>query len=203
MKKDKRIEVYIIKSATFAIPILNHFRELVHITCMEAEETIKWGFPHFNYKNKMMCSMAAFKQHCAIGFWKASMMKDATNLKNGNDKAMGHYGRITDIKNLPSDKKVIAHIKEAMKLNEDGIKPPSKIKTAATPLTVPGELAAALSKTRQAKVRFDNFSPSNRNEYITWITEAKTIETKNRRISTTLEWLMDGKGRNWKYEKKK
>src|SRR5688572_21170865 len=117
-KKDKAIDAYIAKSAPFAQPILTHIRELVHRACPEVEETMKWSFPHFDYRNEMMCSMAAFKQHCVMGFWKASIMKDPVLVENARSEvAMGHMGKIASIKDLPPDKKVIAYIKEAMGLN--------------------------------------------------------------------------------------
>ena len=123
MSKDKRIDAYIAKSADFAIPILNHIRSLVHKTCPDVEETMKWSFPHFDYLGEMMCSMAAFKQHCSFGFWKATLMKDTELMERAqSEEAMGHMGKIKSLKDLPSDKKMTAYIKEAMKLNEEGVK---------------------------------------------------------------------------------
>lgn len=129
--KEKLIDSYIEKSADFAKPILLHLRELVHKTCPAVEEKIKWGFPHFDYKGEMMCNMAAFKQHAVFGFWKAAIMKDPVLAETAKSEvAMGHLGRITSLKDLPADKKIIAWIKEAMQLNEDGIKLPAKSKPA-------------------------------------------------------------------------
>jgi len=201
--KDPRIDLYIFKSAEFAKPILMYLRELVHLACPEVEETIKWGFASFDYKGPM-CSMASFKQHCAFGFWKASLMKDKTLTKNAeSESAMGHYGKITSLKDLPSDKKIIAHIKEAMMLNEKEIKlPPRKVTTAKKEIVVPAYFLKQLKKNKKALATFENFSPSHKREYIEWITEAKTDETKNRRMETAIEWMAVGKSRNWKYMKK-
>jgi uncharacterized protein YdeI (YjbR/CyaY-like superfamily) len=202
-KKDARIDSYISKSADFAKPILIHLRELVNLTCPEAEEKMKWGFPHFDYKG-MMCSMASFKNHCAFGFWKASLMKDKTLIANAeSESAMGHYGKITSLKDLPSDKKIIAHIKEAMMLNEKGIKlPPQKLTSAKKEMVVPDYLLKQLKKNKKAFTTFEKFSPSHKREYVEWITEAKTDETKNRRMKTAIQWMSEGKPRNWKYVKK-
>jgi uncharacterized protein YdeI (YjbR/CyaY-like superfamily) len=198
-KRDKRIDTYILKSADFAIPILNHLRELIHVACPEVEETMKWSFPHFDYKGTM-CSMASFKQHCAFGFWKASLMKDKTLVANAkSETAMGHLGRITSMKDLPSDKKMIAYIKEAMKLNEAGVKV-EKVKIAKKEIPIPDYFAKALAQNKKAKKVFDDFSPSHRREYLEWITEAKTEATREKRVGTTLEWLEAGKARNWKYQ---
>ena len=203
-KKDPRIDLYISKSAEFAKPILKHLRELIHTTCPDVQETIKWGFASFNYKGPV-CSMASFKQHCAFGFWKASLMKDKTLVKNAkSESAMGHYGKITSLKDLPSDKKIIAHIKEAMMLNEKGIKlPPRKVTTEKKEIVVPVYFLKHLKKSKKAFTTFNNFSPSHKREYVEWITEAKTDETKNRRIATAIEWMSEGKSRNWKYIKNK
>ncbi len=202
IQKDKRIDEYILKSADFAKPILNHLRSLVHSACPNVEETIKWGFPHFDYKG-MMCSMAAFKQHCAFGFWKTALMKDAKEMISQNDYAMGHMGKIRSLKDLPPDKKIIAWIKEAMKLNDDDVKlPERKKRDYSKEIEIPEILQHALLKNKKATVAFNNFSPSHKREYVEWINEAKTDETKNKRVATTVEWLIEGKSRNWKYERK-
>jgi uncharacterized protein YdeI (YjbR/CyaY-like superfamily) len=199
---DKRIDAYISKSAEFAKPVLNHLRSLVHKACPNVEETIKWGFPHFDYKG-MMCSMAAFKQHCAFGFWKTALMKDAKEMRGKNEYAMGHLGKITGLADLPPDKKVISWIKEAVKLNDDNVKLPERKKSASPKeIEIPDALQKALNKNKAAGTAFNNFSPSHKREYIEWITEAKTEETKNKRIATTIEWVTEGKSRNWKYMRK-
>ncbi len=202
LNKDPRIDLYISRSADFAKPILIHIRELVHKACPDVEETIKWGFPHFEYKGPL-CDMAAFKQHCSFGFWKAALMKDKTLIANAkSESAMGHYGKITSIKDLPSDKKIIAHITDAMILNEKGIKlPPRKIITAKKEIVVPDYFLKQLKKNKKAFTTFENFSPSHKREYIEWVTEAKTDATKNRRMETAIEWMTEGKSRNWKYMK--
>jgi len=204
LKKDKAIDAYIAKSADFAKPILNHIRELVHAACPEVEEKMKWSFPHFDYKGEMMCSMAAFKQHAAMGFWKATLMKDGTLHEMAkSEEAMGHIGRITSLKDLPSDKKLTAYIKEAMKLNELGIKLPAKAKnTEKKTIEVPDYFLKAIKKDKKAFQVFEAFAYSHKKEYLQWITEAKTEDTRNKRMATAIEWIRDGKGRNWKYEKK-
>ncbi|MBP6286182.1 MAG: YdeI/OmpD-associated family protein [Ferruginibacter sp.] len=202
-KKEKALDAYIAKSADFAKPILNHIRELVHKTCPEVEEKMKWSFPHFDHKGEMMCSMAAFKQHAVFGFWKAVLMKDPVLVENArSETAMGHLGRLTSVKDLPSDKKMIAWIKEAMKLNEQGIKVAKPKPAEKKELVVPDYFVKALNKNKKAKQVFDNFAYSHRKEYLQWITEAKTEETRNKRMATALEWIAEGKGRNWKYERK-
>ncbi|HYG37414.1 MAG TPA: DUF1801 domain-containing protein [Cytophagales bacterium] len=125
--KDKRIDAYIAKSATFAQAILNHLRALIHQACPEVEETIKWGMPHFDYHGAAMCHFAAFKQHCAFGFWKASIMSDPHNLFEKESKtAMGSLGQIKALADLPSDEILIKYIKEAARLNKEEVKLPSK-----------------------------------------------------------------------------
>jgi len=145
---DKRIDNYITKSADFAKPILNHLRKLIHTACPHVEETIKWGFPHFDYKG-MMCSMAAFKHHCAFNFWKAALMKDADSFEENNKNSMGHYGKIASLEDLPSDKIIISRIKEAMKLNDEGIKVPERNKPEKKEVVVPDSLQKELVKIKK------------------------------------------------------
>jgi uncharacterized protein YdeI (YjbR/CyaY-like superfamily) len=197
---DPRVDAYIDKSKDFAKPILDHIRELVHDACPEATETIKWNFPHFDYKGEMMCSMASFKEHCAFGFWKQALIEN--DAFPAEKTAMGSFGRITSIKNLPSDKVMKKLIKDAMKLNDAGIKvqraPVSKEKKE---LVVPDILLESLAKNDAAAETFNNFPYSKKKDYVVWITEAKSDATRDKRLATTIEWLAEGKSRMWKYEK--
>ena len=203
-KKEKAIDVYIAKSADFAKPVLNRLRELVHKTCPDVEEKMKWSFPHFDYKGEMMCSMAAFKQHCVFGFWKAALMKDPLLIENAKSEvSMGHLGKITSLKDLPADKKIIEWVKEAMKLNDEGIKLPAKAKsTDKKELIVPDYFLKALNKNKKAFKVFEEFSYSHKKEYLEWITDAKTDDTRNKRISLAIDMIQEGKSRNWKYARK-
>lgn len=200
---DPRIDAYIEKSAVFAQPILNHLRALIHTHCPDVVETIKWGFPHFDYNNRTQFSMAAFKQHCAFGFWLSSIMTDTHGLLQVEEKAsMGSLGRIESLKNLPSDKIMKDYIKQSMKLTDEGVKktakPASKEKTVET--AVPDYFMAALKKNKKALAVFEKFAPSHRKEYLEWITEAKREETRNKRMAEAIEWMAEGKSRHWKYK---
>lgn len=197
-------ESYIEKSADFAQPILKHLRELVHEACPEVEEKMKWSFPNFEYKGSILCSMAAFKQHCTFGFWLGGVMDDPEQiLTKIGETAMGQFGRIRSFEDLPKKEIIIRYIHEAMRLTEEGVKPPkSEITREKVALTIPTELSVALHGNDKARATFDHFSPSKRKEYIEWINDAKTATTKEKRIATAMEWLEEGKSRNWKYEKK-
>jgi uncharacterized protein YdeI (YjbR/CyaY-like superfamily) len=199
--KLKAIDAYIAKSAGFAKPILNHIRELVHKTCPEAEEKMKWSMPFFDYKGEMLCHMAAFKQHAVMSFWKASLMKDPVLMANAqSESSMGHLGRLTSMKDLPPDKKIAAWIKEAMALNDTGIKVAKPKSTENKELAVPDYFLKALSKNKKALQTFEAFAYSHKKEYVQWITEAKTEVTRNKRMSSAIKMIAEGKSRNWKYK---
>lgn len=194
---DPRVDAYIEKSAEFAKPILTHIRKIVHEACPDITETMKWSFPHFDHKGTV-CSMASFKQHCAFGFWKQSLLeKDAFPTQK---TAMGSFGRITSLDDLPDEKVMIQLVHQAVDLNEKGVKVAKKT-VERKELVVPDDLIGALKQNKRAETTFDKFGYSHKKEYIEWITEAKTEATRNKRLATTVEWLSEGKGRNWKYEK--
>jgi len=200
-KKDPRIDVYIEKSQDFAKPILIHIRKLVHQACPDVEEKIKWGFPHFDYKG-MMCSMASFKNHCSFGFWKAAIMADPYKLMSQvGETAMGSFGKLVSISDLPDEAILIEYIQEAVKLNDEGIKLPSSPKKTKKELDIPAYFMEAIRKNKKALETFEKFSYSNQKEYVEWIVEAKTEETRKKRLNTAVEWLSEGKVRNWKYLK--
>jgi len=195
--KDPRIDAYIAKSADFARPILKHLRAVVHAGCPQVEETMKWSMPHFDHKG-VMCGMAAFKEHCAFGFWKADLILDRD--KQAEKNGMGSFGCIKSLADLPSEKTLIGYVKKAAALNEAGIKAPGRTPSRKRkPIPVPADLAAALKKNAKARLAFENFSPSHRREYLEWITEAKREETRKDRLAKTLKLLAEGKSRNWKY----
>jgi uncharacterized protein YdeI (YjbR/CyaY-like superfamily) len=196
--RDPRVDAYIKKAAPFAQPILADIREVVHASCPDVEEAMKWSFPHFVYKG-MLCSMAAFKQHAAFGFWKGSLV---IGTGKGPD-AMGQFGRITRRSDLPSKRVLAAYVKKAAALNEQGVKVArTPKKNAPKAIALPADLAAALKKNAKAQVTFDALSPSHKREYLEWITEAKAEATRQRRLAQTIEWLAQGRSRNWKYERK-
>lgn len=194
---DPRVDAYIDKSRDFAKPILTHIRKLVHETCPDVSETLKWSMPSFEYKG-ILCGMASFKAHCTLMFWKQSLLESDAFPKNKT--AMGSFGRIASLKDLPSDAVMKSLLKQAMKLNEDGVKV-TKPKHEKKELVVPEILLEALARNEKAAETFDNFPPSCKREYADWIAEAKTEATRDKRLATTIEWLTEGKRRNWKYEK--
>lgn len=200
--KDERIDVYIEKSAEFAQPILNHLRAIIHKAVPDVHETMKWSFPHFEYKKSILCSMASFKQHCSFGFWLGSLMNDTDNiLKSVGESGMGQFGKITKIEDLPSEEIITQYIYQAVQLIDSGAKLIKKPATTSKEIEIPTILQEAFSLNEKAKATFEKFSPSHRKEYIAWILEAKTEATRERRVVTTIEWLSEGKSRNWKYEK--
>lgn len=195
---DPRVDAYIAQSAEFAQPILAHLRALVHAACPEVEEAMKWSFPHFMYKG-MLCSMAAFKAHCAFGFWKAELLMGEDDVRR---EAMGHFGRIVALSDLPPKRVLTAYIRQAMKLNDDGVAVPARARPATPrPLDIPADLSAALDAVPAARQHFDGFSPSKQRDYADWLNEAKTEATRTRRREQAVAWIAEGKSRNWKYEK--
>jgi uncharacterized protein YdeI (YjbR/CyaY-like superfamily) len=200
-KKNPEVDAYIDKSAAFAQPILKKIRRLFHKGCPGAEEVIKWGVPHFEYQG-MMGGMAAFKNHVSYGFWKAKLMSDPAGLFGGDTQASMCQKKITSVADLPPDETFIAYVKEAAALNDQGLRPTQPPRKPARKRAPPPYFAAALRRNKQAHATFEGFSAGHRNEYIEWITEAKRTETRDKRIAQAIEWLAEGKPRNWKYMKK-
>jgi uncharacterized protein YdeI (YjbR/CyaY-like superfamily) len=198
--RDPRVDSYIAKSAEFAQPILTRLRETVHAACPDVQETIKWGMPHFDYKG-IMCGMAAFKQHATFGFWKASLIEGlGPNSANGGG-AMGNFDKLTSVKDLPAIKVLAGYVKQAMRLNDEGVTVVRRKTQAKPEAKVPAELAAALKKNEKAAAAFESFPPGQRREYAEWIAEAKRDETRAKRVAQAVEWIAEGKTRNWKYER--
>ena len=200
MPSPSPIDAYLAKSPAYAQPILKHLRSLVHKACPTVEESLKWGMPCFSYKG-ILCGMSAFKGHCTFGFWKAALMRDEVLRENARrEDSMGNLGRITRLADLPDDAQIIAWIREAMVLNDQGAKLPRAAKAAKPDIAIPTEFSDALAADAAAQRTFDALSPSCRREYLEWISEAKTAPTRHKRITQSIEWLREGKRRNWKYE---
>ena len=185
--RDPRIDAYIAKARPFAQPILKRFRAAVHAGCPGVTETIKWSVPAFDYKGPF-AGMAAFKAHCIYGFWKGKLMKGAGV----------PFTRVATIDDLPSESALVKRVREAKALSDAGVKAPRVVK-ARPALKTPADMLAAIRKNRKAQTAYDAFSPSHKREYVEWITGAKTGETRARRIDTAVQWMAEGKSRNWKY----
>jgi hypothetical protein len=197
-KKDPRVDAYIAKQGDFAKPVLAHIRSVVHEGCPDVHETIKWGVPSFEHHG-ILCGMAAFKAHLQFGFWKHDLVVGKRM------DGMG-FGKIAGLDDLPPRAKLLAYVKKAAKLNEQGVKAPwmearaKKAKSARKkPIATPADFRTALAKSKAAKAVYDDFAPSHKREYVEWITEAKQEETRKRRIAQAVEWIAEGKARNWKY----
>lgn len=197
MSRDQRIDAYIGRAQPFAQPILSHVRERVHATLPDVEETLKWSAPSFTLDGKILLMMAAFKAHAALNFWRGQEIGDGSP-KAG---AMGQFGKLTSIDDLPSDDELDALIREAAELSK---KAPASRQTKHAPKAPPEmhpEFAAALAKAPKAKAVLDGFPPSAQREYLDWISEAKQEATREKRIATAVEWLSEGKRRMWKYDR--
>lgn len=198
-KKYNSHKEYINDTSLSAQEILFHLDKLVRMVCPQVEEKLKWNFPHYDYKGPF-CYMAAFKSHCSFGFWKAKIMNDPHLVMNKEkDSGMGDFGKIRSLDDLPEDWIIIEYLNEALELNEKGIKLPTN-KSDKKALDIPGYFQVELNKHVEAKKVFENLSRTHKDEYVEWITEAKREATKQKRMQTTIEWLKEGKSRNWKYQ---
>ncbi|MDN5287269.1 MAG: hypothetical protein JWR38_3543 [Mucilaginibacter sp.] len=193
---------YIAKSADFAKPIMEYIRQIIHETCPEVEEVMKWAIPHFDYKDDMMCILAAYKNHCSFSLYKAELMNDAKIIESVKaGQKMGYMDKIKSLSDLPAKETLVAYIKEAMVLNETGIKKVKPVSEKPKVIEVPDYFSEKLAASPLAKEIFDSKSPSFRKDYLVWITDAKTEATRQKRMEQSLEWIAAGKGRFWQYEK--
>jgi uncharacterized protein YdeI (YjbR/CyaY-like superfamily) len=197
---DPRVDAYIGKAGDFAKPILTHIRELMHEVCPDVEETMKWSFAVFMYKGDMLCTLASFKNYCAFGFWKRPLLTDDNGIFKDGDGA-GSIGPVKTLADLPKDTVLKKYIRAAMKLNDEGIKVPRPKPVAKDKkqLQVPDYFIQALKQDKAAEKIFNDFSYSNKKEYIEWFEEAKTQVTRDKRIAQAMEWITTGKSHNWKY----
>ena len=198
---DERIDAYIAKSADFAKPILMHIRHVVHQASPLINETVKWGMPFFDCKGPV-CMMAAFKQHCGFGFWKASRLNDPQGLLTGSDEeaAAGSFGRIASLDDLPSDEALIGFIHQMIAINESGVKEVKKPSSPKAELPMPADFDKLLKGDLVTMANYEKFSPSSKREYLEWFAEAKSEATREKRIQQALEWIGEGKTRHWKYK---
>ena len=205
-RTDPRVDAYVAKAAPFAQPILAHLRALVHKACPDVEEDVKWGRPFFVHGGTILCNISAFKAHCSFGFWGAEIGKVLVQDGVVREGGMGSLGRITSVEDLPPDKKLVGYIRQAAALIDSGLGDNRVVvarrvaKAPKPPVDVPEEFTAALRRDRKAAAAYAAFSPSCQREYAQWIAEAKRPETRERRIAQAVEWIAEGKQRNWKYQ---
>ncbi|HEV2043690.1 MAG TPA: YdeI/OmpD-associated family protein [Sphingomicrobium sp.] len=196
MSRDPRVDLYIERAQPFARPILAAVRDRVHATLPQVEETLKWSAPAFTLGGKILLMMAAFKAHAALNFWRGQEIGD-NSPKAG---AMGQFGKLTSLADLPDDATFDALLREAAALAATAPIPRKPKSIPKPPAEVHPDFAAALAACPAAKATLDGFSPSARRDYLDWISEAKQDATRTKRIATAIEWLGEGKKRHWKYE---
>lgn len=193
-RHDARIDAYIARAAPFAQPLLTRLREQVHAACPDVDESLKWSAPAFLYRDRLLCTMAAFKQHVAFGFWQGEQVLG----ERADDTAMGQFGRIRSAGDLPDAAELAGYVRKAAALIDAGGTRPRR---PAPPRAEPppsDDFMAALRATPAAHATFDAFPPSHRREYVEWIAEAKREDTRARRIAQAVAWLAEGKPRHWK-----
>ena len=201
MRRNSEVDVYLGKVQPFALPILEHLRALVHEACPAVDETIKWSRPFFEYRGAILCNISAFKEHCSFGFWGEEMGVVLRRAGALGEQGMGSLGRIASLQDLPGDKQMVAWIRQAAAFIERGETVRRKVvKAAKAEVAPPAEFAAALARNKKAAARFVALSPSCKREYVEWIADAKRPETRDKRIATAVEWIAEGKQRNWKYQ---
>lgn len=189
---DPRVDAFIAGAQPFAQPILSHLRAVIHRACPQVEEAIKWGRPSFVHEGRILAVFGAFKAHASLTLWK---MGEATGRE---EDGMGQFGRLTSLADLPDDAELIRLIRETASARASA---PPKAKTPPRPdLPVPEELATALAASPEAQAVWDGFAPSHRREYSEWVSEAKRAETRSARVAQSVEWIAEGKQRNWKYQ---
>jgi uncharacterized protein YdeI (YjbR/CyaY-like superfamily) len=199
--KDARVDAYLATAAPFARPILNHLRKLVHQACPEAVETLRWSMPRFTFNGRILCGMAEFKAHCTFGFWHQDMEKRLVAEGYSTGEAMGLLGRITALTDLPDEATMLGYIRTAATLSASDKPARPRAKNGPRPeARVPDDLTAALKRNAATAKTFRDFPAGQRREYVEWITEARRPETRAKRLETTIQWLAEGKRRNWKYE---
>ena len=195
-KRDPRIDAYIAKQKDFAKPIMKYLRDVIHEGCPDVEETLKWSSPSFMHHG-LMCGFAGFKEHAIFGFWKHTLL---LKTKQG-ERAAGSYGRLTSMDDLPPKRVLLDLVKKAMVLNEKGtVAPRLRSMKAKKSIPMHASFKAALAKSKKAAAQFADFSPSKKLEYLEWIADAKADDTRARRVAQAVEWIAEGKSRNWKYQ---
>lgn len=191
---DPRVDAYLAQAAPFARPLLERLRAQVHAACPEVEEAIKWSMPAFLYRGRQLASMAAFKEHASFGFWMGEAVTGGRE-----EGAMGQFGRLRELADLPADARMQELVVRAMALIDEGARRrPSRAAPRAMP-GIPEPLRVALDAHPVARAAFDAFAPSHRREYIEWIAEARREDTRARRVAQAIGWIAEGKSRHWKY----
>jgi uncharacterized protein YdeI (YjbR/CyaY-like superfamily) len=201
-----KVDEYFVKAAPFAQPVLAHLRGLIHKACPDVVEEMKWSRPFFLHGGVILCNLSAFKQHCSFGFWGAEIGKVLRADGVVQDGGMGSLGKITSVKDLPADKHMLGYLRQAVALIESGqgenrmVAARRVVKAPKAVVEMPSELTAALKKNKAAGKAFEALSPSCKREYVEWIADAKREETRARRIAQAVDWIAEGKQRNWKYQ---
>jgi hypothetical protein len=201
-----QVTAYAAAMPAYAQPIFAHLRALIHTTCPDTDEAIKWSIPHFERDGDYLCIFAASPGHASFTFYKQQLMSDPRLRDNLNLPAIKRFmGRLTSLSDLPDDATLAAMLQEAADLNARGVRLPDRAPKTPPVIDMPSAVATAvataLAANPAAQAVWDAKSAAWRKDYLVWITAAKTDPTRDARIAEALDWIADGKARFWKYQK--
>ncbi len=187
--------------------LLEAFRSAALEACPEAVPTVRWKQPMLDHHGPLLM-LSARKAHVNLTFWLGRQMKDPEGVLTDVGSRSGLRTLRVEASGEPPPRELLrAYVAEAAALNEAraAAKRAGRPSPRARPARsrpeprVPEDLAAALERSPSAAAVFAGFSPTNRREYVEWLTEAKREATRARRLAQAIEWIAEGKPRNWKY----
>lgn len=191
----ENITAYIEKATPEFKEVMIALRSVLNNPNFDIKEDWKWGAPNFNNEG-MICWLAHFRNHVGMNFFKGTLIKDKYNLFTHYREEKGNRQlKFSDINQIIPEQ-IEYYIEEAIKLNQENIKVVKKEIDTSLPL----DLETELNNNPKAKMFFESLAPSYKRDYIEWIEEAKREATRTKRLATTMEWLSEGKKKNWKYE---
>ena len=168
---------------------------LIILDCGLTEE-LKWGCPCYTYHNKNIVLIHAFKEYCALLFFKGALLNDPRNIlvqqtKNVQSARQIRFTNSTEITKLTRHLK--AYIYEAIEVEKAGLKVESK-KASAYP--IPKEFKKKLKEQPSLKNAFEALTSGRQRGYILYFSAPKLSKTRETRVEKYMPQILKGKGLN-------
>jgi uncharacterized protein YdeI (YjbR/CyaY-like superfamily) len=170
---------------------LSALREL----CLEAglSETVKWGHPCYQFGDRNIALLGAFRDCFVLTFCDAALLKDAEQIlqragPNTQTADLVRFTEVTEVRALAPTLK--AYLDEAIGYAQAGLKP---AKTQAE-FALPDELIEALDADPQLAQAFHVLTPGRQRSYALALSSAKNSATRKARIDKFRPKILRGKG---------
>jgi uncharacterized protein YdeI (YjbR/CyaY-like superfamily) len=159
-------------------------------------EELKWGVPCYTFEESNVVLIHAFKEYCALLFFKGALLKDVNGILIQQTKNVqaSRQIRFTNLREIVEMEPILkAYIHEATQVEKAGLKVNFK-KTSE--FKMPEEFQNKLDRNPALKTAFAALTPGRQRAYLLHFSQPKQSKTRESRVEKCMQQILNGKGLN-------